>query len=144
MRFDFELSTGGWAQLSFGVREKTFRFGISTIKDSPRELLAALSSLSDGSARERVIFWAEPEEVLLDMKRLASDLIHLKLYSAEDWGLVNPDTEEPVFRDKVELHKLIRAVLNAFEQYEPAEYALLWGHPYPADDTEHLRLKVRI
>jgi len=144
MRFSFELSEGGWAQLSVGVAGETFRFGMSNLRDSPRDLLDSLSLLIRGSAHERVIFWEEPGEVLLDIKRLAGDLVHVKLYTAEDWGLADPDSERPVFRAKIELHKLAGAAVDQFESFDPAEYASRWGYPYPADSVEHLKQAVRV
>lgn len=147
MIFRFELHDAGWATVSFVQGPTSYQTPFSYLRDSPRELAEAVVRLMRGSAEERVTFMQEPGEVVLQMRRLAGDLIHLKLFQGEDWGMADVDGGEPVFRHKLPLARFAEVVQAEFgrlmTESSPAEYQARWGFALPAQPLEDVRALLR-
>ncbi|MBB4638296.1 hypothetical protein [Longimicrobium terrae] len=147
MLFHFELHDAGWATVFFAQGAASHELPFSYLRDSPRDMIEAVVRLLRGSAEERVTFMQEPGEVVLQMRRLAGDLIHLKLFEGEDWGMADVAGGEPVFRHKLPLARLPGIVEAEFgrmlRESSPADYQARWGFAFPAQPLEEMRARLR-
>ena len=110
------LQADGWTGLRFSRGNERVEIQFSHVTDAPRQLLEALAALLRGAAEAEVVFLQEPGEVVLALKRLPGDLLHLKVFRGEDWGRADPSGPEPVFREKVPLPRFASQVLTEFDR----------------------------